>query len=336
MLRLAEKISELRAEKSVTSNGGLAQRGYEWNSIGDRLTSRFRRYALKSLGANFWSPVESVMFSDVAVSSMTLRNLAAFLAVKQLAIVESKLPSDGLSILPHLSFLEELHLHGTNVCDADLKYLVKFERLRILTLEDTGVTDDGVSLLKQIDSLEWLCLAGTPVSEKSVRYLVEELPGLSVRWFNEDAKKAMELLEDLEPTFDSDAQGNVVEVTLWSEDADDLVCQRIWNFPHLRSLSLWCLSTPGKVTNAGLRDICNIAELQNLHLVGSQVDDMGVRYLDGLQNLSTLDLRGSLVSDFGAERLPPLPHLRKLDLSETKVTNLQVLRKKYPDCEIKA
>jgi Leucine-rich repeat (LRR) protein len=57
------------------------------------------------------------------------------------------------------------------------------------------------------------------------------------------------------------------------------------------------------MTDAGLRELAGLTQLQSLSLTGTRVTDAGLKHLAGLKELQTLDLTGSRVTDAGVSDL---------------------------------
>ena len=83
------------------------------------------------------------------------------------------------------------------------------------------------------------------------------------------------------------------------------------------------------LTDAGLKALAKMPNLERLDLRGTAVGDEGVRSLAGLNNLETLSVYGTRVTDAGLEALRGLPSLRRLYVGGTRVTEpgLDALRK---------
>jgi hypothetical protein len=90
------------------------------------------------------------------------------------------------------------------------------------------------------------------------------------------------------------------------------------------------------LTDAGLKVVAKMPNLEHLDLRGTAIGDEGVRALAGLQNLQTLSLYGTAVTDSGLEALRGLPSLRRLYVGGTKVTEpgLDALRKARKELQI--
>jgi len=99
---------------------------------------------------------------------------------------------------------------------------------------------------------------------------------------------------------------------------------------------LWLDLSRTGITDAGLKVLAKMPNLEHLDLRGTAVGDEGVRALAGLGKLETLSLYGTGVTDAGLEALPGLPSLRRLYVGGTKVTEpgLDALRKARTEMDI--
>ena len=62
-----------------------------------------------------------------------------------------------------------------------------------------------------------------------------------------------------------------------------------------------------QVTDADLKQLKSLANLQSLNLIGTQISDAGLEHLKGLANLQSLLLQASQVTDTGLGYLKVLP-----------------------------
>jgi Leucine Rich repeat len=76
-----------------------------------------------------------------------------------------------------------------------------------------------------------------------------------------------------------------------------------------------------KVTDADLKDLTPLTQLQWLDLGETQVTDEGLEHLAALNQLRELNLNDTRVTDEGLEHLAALTQLWELDLSHTQVTD---------------
>ena len=91
-----------------------------------------------------------------------------------------------------------------------------------------------------------------------------------------------------------------------------------------------------QLTDAGLKALAGLTQLQLLDLRNSQVTDAGLKELAGLTQLQSLDLVATQVTDVGLKELAGLTQLQSLDLWITKVTDagVQELQKALPQVSI--
>ena len=95
---------------------------------------------------------------------------------------------------------------------------------------------------------------------------------------------------------------------------------------------LWLDLSRTSITDAGLKVLAKMPNLEHLDLRGTAVGDDGVRALASLSKLHTLSLYGTGVTDAGLEALRGVPSLRRLYVGGTKVADpgLDALRKARP------
>ncbi len=82
--------------------------------------------------------------------------------------------------------------------------------------------------------------------------------------------------------------------------------------------ALYLAKTP--VTDAGLKEFAGRKSLQTLDLGGTKVTDAGLKELSGLESLQSLYLANCPVTDAGLKELAGLKSLQVLNLGDTKVT----------------
>src|SRR5262249_17832986 len=78
------------------------------------------------------------------------------------------------------------------------------------------------------------------------------------------------------------------------------------------------------VTDAGLANLKDCVNLQQVDLSNTQVGDTGLAQLAACKDLSTLLLKGTLVGDAAAARLAGCKSLTLLDIQKTKLTPAQI------------
>jgi hypothetical protein len=122
---------------------------------------------------------------------------------------------------------------------------------------------------------------------------------------------------DDEPVM-SEELGGVRELHLAAETVVDADLVRLSDLTGLNRLFL---SGCTGVTDAGLRHLVDLGELQLLALGGTGVTDRGLEHVAWLKQLAALYLADTDVSDAGLEQIAALKRLRILDLSNTAVSD---------------
>jgi outer membrane protein assembly factor BamB len=177
-----------------------------------------------------------------------------------------------------------LSLAGTRISDAGLLQLRRL-KLAGLNLElCSRVTDAGLQHLSQVRPLRVLLLTGTSVTHAGLRHL---------------AANEQLLALDLE----------------LCDGVTDQACEPLAEMRKLRSL---VLKKSGferqRISDAGLKRLQSLSELEMLNLYGNHVTDAGLAHLRSLQSLRDLNLSLLPITDAGLEHLTPLTRLAHLDL----------------------
>jgi internalin A len=107
---------------------------------------------------------------------------------------------------------------------------------------------------------------------------------------------------------------------------------------HIRSLTnledLYLSST--SVGDAGMADLATLPKLLVLHVSETNVTDLGIKSIVKLPALKILDLRGTRMGDDGAALLASKTGLEVINLEDTRVgpSAIRALRAALPDAEI--
>jgi hypothetical protein len=98
----------------------------------------------------------------------------------------------------------------------------------------------------------------------------------------------------------------------------------------------WLDMSKTQITDAGLADVGQLANLTRLHLEKTAVTDAGIPHIAKLGKLEYLNLYGTKVSDAGIAQLKGLKGLKKLFVWQTGVTEKGAadLKSALPDCDI--
>jgi internalin A len=133
--------------------------------------------------------------------------------------------------------------------------------------------------------------------------------------------KAVAFIEKLKGKIERDdkAEGKpIVRVDLYGERVTDAALKELTPLKQLQRINL----VGAKVTDAGLKELAAFKHLQGLGLLDAdKVTDEGMKELAVLKRLQGLSLQGAKVTDAGLRQLAPLKQLQILDLSLTKVTD---------------
>ena len=91
-----------------------------------------------------------------------------------------------------------------------------------------------------------------------------------------------------------------------------------------------------KLTDADLKQLQGLIQLERLHLGGTRVTDAGLAHLAALTRLKMLDLNRTRITDAGLKHLTGLSDLREVNLWSTSVTDAGIakLQKSLPNCKI--
>jgi hypothetical protein len=116
----------------------------------------------------------------------------------------------------------------------------------------------------------------------------------------------------------SDFFENVVSVDFTKLQISDAGLKNVEGLTQLQDLSLYDTD----VTDAGLEHLKGLTQLQKLELVDTQVTDAGLDHLKGLTKLQYLFLINTHVTDAGLEHLKGLTQLDTLMLDDTQVTDV--------------
>jgi Leucine-rich repeat (LRR) protein len=114
-----------------------------------------------------------------------------------------------------------------------------------------------------------------------------------------------------------DLFGNVTLVQLSNSQVSDATLKHLKALTQLQELDL--IGT--KISDAGLENLKGLTQLQELHLNGTNVTDAGLENLEGLTRLQLLDLSGTNVGDAGLKHLKGLTRLRQLILIGTRLSD---------------
>eukprot|EP00984_Skeletonema_dohrnii_P003939 scaffold1350_cov137-Skeletonema_dohrnii-CCMP3373.AAC.19 len=236
--------------------------------------------------------------------------------LRVLHLARCPITDDGLVHLSKLEQLQELDLNGCSklssqalsfalgklVClsSLDVSYCPgilrfswqgKVDALKSLELNYSAVRDSHISHLKHLPMLEELNLDSCLVGDYAIAHLA-----------------------------DNDVVPNLTTLDLADTDISDFAMQKIAQFEHLKSLSLFYCN----ISNAGLRHLSSMKKLEVLNLDSREIGDDGLRcaYLSKIKTLTSLELCGGGIADLGCAHLATIYNLTSLNLSQNeRITN---------------
>lgn len=210
----------------------------------------------------------------ITIITMTAQHLA-----------DGKFPDPLLAQLALVREPFALSLAGAAISDAGLAQLGGLDRLVGLDLELCNkITDAGIKAVGRLKDLRVLILAGTNVTEAGIREFA--------------TSKHLRALD--------------LEVC---DGIANAACEQLGAMRQLRALVLKKTGFEKQaITDAGLRHLKNLSNLEVLDLYGNLFTDAGLVHLGELQKLRELDLSLVAISDRGLAHLKQLRDLERLDL----------------------
>jgi hypothetical protein len=148
--------------------------------------------------------------------------------------------------------------------------------------------------------------------EREAATAIEKLGG-AVRW----DEKALGWPAWVRKLLGDDFFNSVVAVNLAGRPVTDAGLKHLKALSQLQHLNLALTS----ITDTGLEDLNQFSGLHDLILEGTEVTDAGMKHLNGLNQLQYLDLVRTLITDAGLEDLKGFSRLIDLRLGGTRVSN---------------
>ncbi|MBI1917878.1 MAG: hypothetical protein HYS12_24550, partial [Planctomycetes bacterium] len=223
-------------------------------------------------------------YGYAADNEMPASTLLIALADKHLTS-QGTVPPAVLDALKKLRSPFILNLAGTHVRDAGLEQLRALERVVGINLELCGdLTDAGLAWLQPLPHLRVLILAGTSVTATGLKALAPN--------------KSLVALD--------------LEVC---DGISDAGCETLGAMRQLKALVLKKTGfEPQRISDAGLRRLSTLHQMELLDLYGNRVSDAGLVHLQGMHELRELNLSLLAITDGGLAHLKPLKRLERLEL----------------------
>lgn len=212
--------------------------------------------ALKSLKSLNLS--HNYFISDLTLKQ-ALKSPDAFHSLQSINLLFCDVSDRGVDSLASLPNLQSLNLAYTKITDGALTHISRIKRLKALSLEHTEITGATLRELSSLPELESLDLESVSLSNEGLK-----------------AIGALTQLKSL-----------------------------ILNHPYNKQLTCDAVTAP----------LCNFKNLKALDLSYCQVSNAGLKNLQSLSDLQDLDIRGTFVTDYGMKSVALLKSLKKLNVS---------------------
>jgi Leucine-rich repeat (LRR) protein len=184
--------------------------------------------------------------------------------------------------------------------DAGLKELKDFKNLKYLNLSQDNVTEAGLKELKGLKHLRTLVLSNTHVMGEWTDGVLRTLREIGL----------LHALREAQLEGGQRPSGPDEVFVLYLSGYDKMTDAGLKELKDLKNLQMLDLART-KVTGVGLKEFKN---LQTLDLSNTQVSEEGLKELKGCKNLKYLNLKGTAVTDEGLKELKGLKNLRTLYL----------------------
>ncbi len=241
----------------------------------------------------------------------------------------SPLTDKGLATLARCDGLICLDVNRTQVTNAGLASIETMSNLHFLRLDQLPITDRGVAHLRMLKKLESLHLWNTKLTRVGLRDVatLTSLTSLQVSCVSLDD----DALAELKPLT------RLVFLNLSGSKVTGSGLAHLKDLPELRVLHL---GEGNSLTDDGLQALGELKQLAGLALFdidSRRLSNAALRPIRTLLNLEELDLALPKLTDGGLDALTPLKKLRRLSISNNPGvtdTGLDRLRKALPGCRI--
>ena len=227
--------------------------------------------------------LESLKRSGNALGESGAKFLAGLRKLKALDVSDCSLEPDSLQSIANLTELRELRISNNEIGDAGLKRLGGLSNITSLELYSTNITDAGLEQVGAMKKLAHLNIGNNNlISGAGVKYLAgcKELANVTGEGFQHLAACPKLAKINFSWTGLSDAgladikkltQLTLLDLPPYGRPTLD---QAFWRDPH-----------PEKLSDAGLKHIGEMTNLEWLYISGSGPTDAGFAHLSGLKKL---------------------------------------------------
>jgi hypothetical protein len=184
-----------------------------------------------------------------------------------------------------------INLGNTKVTDADLRTVAACTHLRSLDMSHTAITDVGLRELSGLRKLQSLLLGGLKVTDAGIEALAE-----------------------------------LTELQILDLSRSEVTSKGLHEVAKHRRLINLNLQGAAQVTDAALKELAGMPQLETLVLAGTPVTDQGIAELAHLPQLRHLVLANTHLTDAALDGLASCVRLQYVGLSRTRVTEAGVAK----------
>ncbi len=280
-----------------------------YDSLGqydEKARPRGPKWLRDALGPDLFDTVVNVSISGDNVDDELLENLGKLAGVERVAIQGHAAPdlsTAGMARIGTLSRLKTLSVEGFTDSHGFVAGLAGKTGLRQIWLPQAAVTDEKMAIIGGFTDLISLKIDGRNVTDRGFAHVANlkelsllEMPGVRIT--------------DLAP---------VADLT----QLDVLFLQ-----PSARARSANSLPDPGGPTS--LEPLRRLANVTQIVLGTTQVEDRDLAVAAGLPRLTALTLGGGRITEGGLARMASAPRLLFLTLTESSVADLRPLAPRLP------
>jgi Leucine-rich repeat (LRR) protein len=217
-----------------------------------------------------------------------------------------EIADEQLQHISHLTGLEEINLHSTNILGTGLKYLVKLKKLEGLSLNSTHVGDNELAYLSDLPSLKSLDLWGTPVNDAGMVHLGKIVSLKTIRLSKGVGDEGLSHLKNLT---------SLRHLSVSDPSISDKGISHLSGMTQMEYLYI----ADTQISNEGLLQLKQMKKLKELHLWQTRVTEEGLINLKGLTKLEQLRL-GFPFTEAGLVHLSGLASLKHVRLDESSMT----------------
>lgn len=207
--------------------------------------------------------------------------------------------------------IDAIKLKEKNLYAQDLTPLAHLKKLRFLFLDSNPISDPALQYFSGLTSLESLYLPKTQITGDGLKYLTDmpELLTLDIQ----GAKITNSGLKDF------GKMNSLITLNIaCNTEINDVGLTHLASLTKLRKL--YAHGIPG-ITDAGLKHLQAMQDLELITLGGGGITDAGIKQLVRHENLNRLELNNTGITDTGLEQLTKLRHLNLLTLHATSITD---------------